>query len=133
MFPTISQYAMALEELVAEKSVSERKDLVERFVQFLEQRREKRKLPQILRRLEEFADDQTGRKKITAVTAHDITDTLAKNLKRKAEELFPGKKIDLHFEVDQAVIGGVVFKTKEEMYDMTLATALKKLKKEISR
>lgn len=133
MFPTISQYARVLEELGEKKSAAERKELVASFVRFLERRREKRKLPLILKRLEELDDEKDGRQKVTAVTAHQAAGALAKKIEHKAGELFPGKKIDLHFVMDPTVIGGVVLKTKEEMYDTTLATAVKKFKKEISR
>lgn len=132
MFPTISQYAIALEELAGAQPAAEREALVKNFIRFLKQRREKRKLPLILKRMEELADEKAGKKKVTAVTAHEVSGALAKHLAQKAEELFPGKIIDLHFETDPSVIGGVAFKTTEEMRDSTLATALKNFKKEIS-
>src|SRR5688572_25210839 len=100
MFPTISQYAVALEEMALEKPASEKKKLVENFVRFLARRREKRKLPLILKRLEELADEKLGRQKVTAVTAHAVGEALEKKLKHKAGKLFPDKKIELHFETN---------------------------------
>lgn len=130
MRPTVSQYAQALVELSETADV---KVLVGNLFGFLKRRGETEKAVSILERLEYLAALKEKRVGVTTVTAHEPTAETKRLLMKKAEMLFPGKQVELSYEIDESVIGGVRFRSEELSYDATVASELSSLKKTISK
>lgn len=126
MRPTVSQYAEALELLSQEGQLSP-VNITENFIGFLKRRGESDKAGAIIRSLEKRATLKNGQLVVTVTTAHELNSEIKIALTKKAESLFPGKKIDFLYHTDSAVIGGVSFRTDEMLYDATVATELRLL------
>lgn len=132
MRPTVSQYAEVLEELSQAQGV-ETKEVVENFLGFLKRRGETKKLASIVRRLEERAQEKSGELSVTAVTAHPASSETKTLLAEVAKKVFPEKKIDFAYQTDERVIGGVLLRTREALFDATLATRAKALKQALRK
>jgi|SRR6185369_8791282 len=128
MRPTISQYAEVLAELSGEHSSLPSEVLAKNFLLWLKRRGEEKKLFAIVKRLEKVENEKEGRLSVIAKTAYEISKETKGQLEKKAESLFPGKKIELHHEIDSDVIGGVELRTEEVLYDATLRAELHSLK-----
>lgn len=131
MRPTVSQYAQALVEL--SEGTADAKTLIGNLFGLLQRRGETEKAASILERLEYLAALKEQRVAVTAVTAHEPTVETKELLAKKATALFPGKKVELSYETDSNVIGGVRFRSEELSYDATIASELASLKKTISK
>jgi F-type H+-transporting ATPase subunit delta len=132
MRPTVSQYAEVLEEL-SRDSGAEVQEVAKNFLGFLKRRGETKKLASIVRRLEERAQEKSGELSVTAVTAHPASAETKTLLAEVAEKVFPEKKIDLIYQTDENVIGGVLLRTREALFDATLATRAKALKQALRK
>lgn len=126
MRPTVSQYAEALEALSQEGGLSAI-SIARNLVGFLKRRGESDKTAAIVQSLEKRATVKDGRLVVTVTTAHELSPETKIVLTKKAESLFPGKKIDFLYEIESAMIGGVSFRTDEMLYDATIATELRSL------
>lgn len=128
MRPTVSQYAAALEELTAAPS-ADIALIVRNFFGVLHHRGDKVNAEAVLRKLETTAAEKEGRVPITVVTARETDSEMKDLLAKKIEALFPGKRAELHFEIDASIIGGALFRTDEVLYDATLRAELKALER----
>lgn len=133
MRPTISQYARSLEELSRDATKEAVSDIAKNLMEFLKRRGEGKKLGAILKQLEKIEAEKEGRTRVTAILAHEADQVTKKKLSLQAEKLFPGKKVELSYMIDTALIGGVVFRTDEVLYDTTLVTELGELKKALNK
>lgn len=131
MRPTISQYARSLEELSSGATGETVVVIAKNFAGFLKRRGEEKKLPAILKQLEKIEAEKEGKIAVMAVLAHEADETTKKKLSLQVEKLFPEKKVELSYTIDKKVIGGVVFRTDETLYDATLANELLSLKKSL--
>lgn len=132
MRPTVSQYAEVLEELSSD-SGADAQEVAKNFLGFLKRRGETKKLASIVRRLEERAQEKSGELSVTAVTAHPVSAETKALLAEAAGKVFPEKKIDLLYQTDESVIGGVLLRTREALFDATLATRAKALKQALRK
>lgn len=127
MRPTVSQYAQALTELM--DSPVKGAELALNFIGWLKQRGETKKLPAIVEQLQKMEREKEGMLSVRAITAHEIATETKEKLAEQAAVLFPGKKIELHHEINSDLIGGVELRTEEVLYDATLRAELETLKK----
>ena len=130
---TVSQYATALLELSSEKGSLTASELTENFIHLLKRRGEKKRLGAVVAYLEKKEREKKGEINVSVITAHVVTTQAKEKLEKKAEKLFPGKKVNLEYTVDENVIGGALFRTDETLYDVTLATELKELTKTLKK
>ncbi len=131
MRPTVSQYAEAIEALSQDGESSA--GITENLIAFLGRRGELDKATAIVESLEKRVAERNGTLIATVVTAHELTEETRTLLGRKAEKLFPKKKITLLYEIDPMKIGGVSFRTDELLYDATIATELQSLQKALAK
>lgn len=131
MRPTVSQYAVALQELAAGAPREKVAGIAENLSGFLKRRGEEKKLGAIVKHLEKLQADQEGRVSITVVTAHPVAGDTKNMLAAKVRELFPDKKAELSYEIDTRSIGGALLRTDEMLYDATIAAELRALRKSL--
>ncbi|MDP3957072.1 MAG: F0F1 ATP synthase subunit delta [bacterium] len=129
MRSTVSQYAEALEELTEHATPEKVQMIIENFRGLLRRRREGKKMGAVVKRLEKMEAEKKGQVTVTVTTAHEADKETKQRLLSQAERLFPHKKAELQYVINKNVIGGAVFSTDEVLYDATLATELKELKK----
>ncbi len=130
MRPTVSQYAQALDEL-SSAALSEADALGKNFVNFLKRRGETDKIGAVLASLERLEQERRGEVAVSVHSAHALNQEMEAVVLKKIATLFPGKKAILSYEVDPTVIGGIRLRSKELLYDATIAQELLSLKKAI--
>ena len=129
MRPTVSQYATALTALSLEEGGGKEALFAKNIVAWLKRRGEDKKLPAIVAYLEKLAAVKAGTLTVKATVARTLSEESKQHLTEKAQALFPGKQITLHYVIDEHVIGGAKLSTEETLYDGTLANELAALKK----
>jgi len=122
------QYGEVLQKLV-ESASSRETNVNQNPPGFSKIRSDGKKIGAIVKHLEKIEAEKEGRLSITVVTAHKLAQGIKDKLAAEAGGLFPDKKIELHYEVDSGVIGGILFRTEEALYDETIAGKLQALKK----
>ena len=129
MRPTISQYAISLEELSLGATPEVISLIAKNFFGLLKRRGEGEKMNAILKYLEKIDASKEGRIAVTAILAHEADTETKKNLSVQAKNIFSHKEVDLRYVINTEVIGGVAFRTDEVLYDATLSTEVNSLKK----
>jgi len=89
-------------------------------------------LPEMYRSYQKLSDEKAGRVNATVVTASQLTETLSKEIVASLEKK-TGKKVSLSSEIDPALIGGVVIKIGDIIYDGSIKTQLNKLRDNIRK
>jgi F-type H+-transporting ATPase subunit delta len=75
-------------------------------------------------------EERAGIVAASVVSARPLSESEKKDLQKNAEKL-TGKKINLNFEVDQNIIGGVVTTIGSTVYDGSIKTKLENLKQQL--
>lgn len=117
---TNAQYA----ETLALLEKGNAKDIAKNFVAFLRRRGEMGRLGAILSAFQAREEKAAGILPLEVISAHSLDKAELAEIQKKAESLFPGKKVKLMPAVDPSVIGGFRLKGREEDYDATLSKAL---------
>lgn len=131
MRPTVSQYAKSLDILSSEATEENVSHIVANFFQFLKRRGDWNKRQAILEYLEKMHREQSGELTVRAIVAHEPDAETKEEITLQAKRLFPEKKILLSYEVEKNMIGGVMLRTDEVMYDATLKTQVHNLNKSL--
>lgn len=131
MRPTVSQYAMSLEELSLGATKENVTLLAESFFRLLKRRGDWKKKDAILKYVEKLNAEKEGRITVTVVLAHAPDDETKESLSLRASALFPHKKVSLEYTINTEMIGGAVFRTDEVIYDATLRAQVINLKKSL--
>lgn len=121
---SVEQYALALQELSQKDGVAQ---TLTNFRAFLKRKGEESRLPSILTALLEREEESRGVLTLDVYTKHTASEETKKNVQRKAEELFPGKKVTLEYKEDIQVLGGFRLQGKDVQYDQSLAKTLKNI------
>jgi F-type H+-transporting ATPase subunit b len=122
-----SQYEEALKKLLADTD-HKKTSVNQNPPGFSKIRGEEKKMSAIVKHLEKIEAEKEGRISVTVVTAREVAKEIKNKLAAQAAKLFPDKKIELRYEIDSEVIGGVLFRTDETLYDATIAGKLQTLK-----
>ena len=89
-------------------------------------------LPGILDALEEFSEARSGRVRAEVVTASELPDAYFEQLQKVLERV-TGKQVTIARRVDASLLGGVVTRIGDRVFDGSLSTRLNELKNELSR
>lgn len=87
-------------------------------------------LQEIYRSYQTLSDEKAGRMNAKIVTASQLSDPLLKEIVTSLEKK-TGKKVSISSEVDPALIGGVVIKIGDIIYDGSIKTQLHRMKENI--
>jgi F-type H+-transporting ATPase subunit delta len=127
--PAIPQSARrkVMEGLMKRLKVSETTEV---FVRLLVDRDRLAALPDISRELDVMLDERAGRIAAEVVSAAPLTKTQVKELTTRLEKL-SGRKVQLTTRQDPELLGGVVAKVGDVVYDGSLRRQLERLREEI--
>jgi F-type H+-transporting ATPase subunit delta len=100
---------------------------VESFVLLLLDRERIAALPDISRELDRMIDERAGRVSAEVVSAQPLTDTQLGRLKGALEKL-SGKQVQISKREDPSLLGGVVAKVGDIVYDGSLRTQLEQMR-----
>lgn len=130
---SIRQYALALLDIEKGMGADEAKGAGERFALWLSRRGEGRKLAKIVAEAETIARDRSNKTEVAITTAFEADQETKGVLTGYAEKLFPGKHVEAKFRSDRDIIGGAEIRSSEKLYDVSVRTAIKKLKSQLAR
>lgn len=118
-----------LKEVMDRLGVSED---VEHFLSLLIDKNRIEFLPHILKRYEELLDEIVGRVRAQVIVAKSMPDESLVKLKETFEKV-TGKAVILEVAEDPAIIGGIVTKLGNVIFDGSIRTQLEKVKRSIVR
>jgi F-type H+-transporting ATPase subunit delta len=81
---------------------------------------------------QELSDERAGRMKATVITASKVSDALLGELTASLEKK-TGRKVSVESEADPSLIGGIVVKVGDVIYDGSLRTQIQILKDNIRK
>lgn len=125
------QLAQALYEAVSQVKPAEQEKVLDRFVKVLAEEGALNLWPDIEKELIVLFGKASGKEAAELVTAKEeikINAGLIETLNSVAK-----KKLDINRSVDEELIGGVVLKTDDLIFDASIKTQLSKLKSELSK
>jgi len=76
---------------------------------------------------QESLDQISGRVRVQVTSAYKLSDDLEQKLKVKMEEV-TGKKVEMNVERDQSLIGGIVVKVGDTLYDGSIRAQLNSIR-----
>ena len=95
-------------------------------------RRRLQHLPEIAEAFEELAEKRSGQVRAEVVTATELPAAYFEGLKRTLEQV-TGKQVVVSSKVDPSIIGGVVTRVGDQVFDGSLQYRLNELRDELSR
>lgn len=104
--------------------------IVKNALGLLSDRRRMRYLPEIIDAYERLAEERAGRVRAEVVTATALPETYFVQLQRTLEGV-TGKKVSLIRRVDPSIIGGVVARVGDRVFDGSIRTRLNELEDEL--
>lgn len=104
--------------------------MLHNFLALLTKNRRIKHLAEIVRYLQKLHDEATGVMPVDVVVAGEIDKSCMKSIEKALKSEF-NKSINANIIVDKSIIGGLQFKTDGLLYDASIMTALKNLKKSI--
>lgn len=125
----------AVAKMAVVAAISEKKSVcvtTRNFLLLLVERGRFSLLTEICRSYQALSDEKAGRMKATVVTASQVSDHIVKEIVGALEKR-TGKKVSLTSEIDPALIGGLVIKVGDIIYDGSIRTQLHKLKDNIMK
>ena len=99
---------------------------------FLSDRGRLSQVPGILDALQELTEARSGRVRAEVVTASQLPDAYFEQLQKVLERV-TGKQVSIARRVDPSLLGGVVTRIGDQVFDGSLSTRLNELKTELSR
>jgi F-type H+-transporting ATPase subunit delta len=102
------------------------------FLEFLVDKGRIRYLPEIVRTYHEIADEISGRVRAVVIFAHDLSSDLLAQIKSTLEKAIK-KEVILEVEKDPAIVGGVIAKVGDLVFDGSVRSQLAQMKKRLIR
>jgi|SRR3989339_427103 len=125
---TCRQLAEALGELTAGLHGKELSEAIAVFVRFLVRHRRLYQAGQIIAEYEKVADRRAGIQKIAITSARELDPGTIEKIKR----VF-GEKVVATTEKDSSLLGGVVIRSEDKIFDVSLKRQLFNLKKQLTK
>lgn len=100
------------------------------FLELLVSKRRESLFPTIAASFRELRDDQLGTKPVSVRTAYDLSDEDQAALKASLEKL-TGSKVRMTTSVDSSIIGGVVIRIGDMVYDGSVTNQLATLRERL--
>jgi F-type H+-transporting ATPase subunit delta len=97
------------------------------FLKILAQRGRFDCFPAVERAARGIQDEMTGRVRAVITSATELSDEMKERLEKQFSTML-GKKVLASVKVDPAIIGGVVVRVGDTVYDISVANKLKQLK-----
>lgn len=122
MKKTPHEYAKALYQVTRGLSDGDREQVIKNFVVLLSRHGQLQRADQIIEAFERYAKRQEGVVEIAITAAHPLEGKTV----REISGIF-GKKVIATTKTDKTLLGGVVIRTIDKIFDGSLKTQLKKL------
>jgi len=121
------QYAKILHELADGRTGKELSEAVAVFAGFIKKQRVVSRLPHIIEAFEVYAKEKQGIQSLSITSAQKLSDALVK----KIADTF-GKNTEVETSEDAALIGGVVVRNGNTIFDGSVKTQIEQLSRTLS-
>jgi len=101
----------------------ERSQVLKNFAELLRKLRKTSQVERIMEEYKEYEKEQKGEMTLEITTAHELDDKIRKELQKKF-----GEKTHLKEKTDKEILGGIIIKSKNTIYDASVRGALHQLK-----
>ncbi|MDO9579005.1 MAG: ATP synthase F1 subunit delta [Bacteroidales bacterium] len=120
------QHAKILYDLTKDSKEKELPAIIDIFVNFLKKNQSVNKLPYIIQEFEKYVLKVQGKEKAEIITAHNISE-------KSLEEIQKILKLqgEIVMNIDKDLIGGVVIKVGNKIFDASIKTKINKLKQHL--
>ncbi len=126
------KYAQALYEAVREKEEKEIGSVIERFVKVLHENKDVHKAEAIMKYFEKTWNDRNGITVIDITTATEHKVETIETLKNYISKKLKAENVHIRENIDRNILGGVVFKHRDVVYDGSLRKRLSDLKDKLN-
>ena len=101
-----------------------------RFLELLVEKRRESVFPQMVTAYQELRDQQRGVKGVIARTAHSLSGSDLEKLTAALEQM-TGNRIRLETKIDESIIGGIVIRVGDTVYDASVTNQLATLRERL--
>lgn len=120
------EIVQALFEL-AQENPKNIKKIVEEFYSYLLHQKKTKILPFIFEELDKIEKEKQGIKEIEIESTHPLSD----EQKEEIKNLFKAKKVIIQEKINPRLIGGIIIKTDDKIFDASIKSNLERLKEEM--
>lgn len=113
-----------LEQIIEKIEVS---PLTANFLKLLVDKRRINVLPEIRNFFQHYMDEVLGKIRVKVTTAYELSDDLTVQMKAKMEEITE-KQVEMEIERDASLLGGIVVKVGDTLYDGSVKTQLNNIR-----
>lgn len=131
MKTTPTQYARALFEAVEGKQQPEADAIIARFAERLRQDRQIGKLAAIVDAFSALWNKEHGIVEATVTSRARLDDAALADVKRFIMQRYHAQQVTIIDRIDMTIKGGIIIRVGDEVIDGSIATQLKKLKKNL--
>lgn len=117
------QLAKDLYQALHEVKEKERSQVLTNFVELLHRLRKLSQADRIIVEYVQYEKEQNGEITLEVTTAHDLDNTIKKELQKKF-----GEKVDIVEKIDKEILGGIIIKSNNTIYDASVRATLHQLK-----
>lgn len=123
---TYKEYARALYETTVGLTGSKLRDQIGEFTALLARRQKIKQVVRIMAEFKNYSEIQAGLARITITAAHRPSDQTIAAIKK----VF-GSKVEESLTLDDSLLGGVIIKNDNTIFDASLKTQLARLKQSL--
>jgi len=127
------QYATSLYEAIQGKKDGEVRADMKKFVKMLAKNNDFKKAAEIIRELDKIFKKEEGILEAEVTSANPLKKEMAKTLKDYIAVLSGAKKIEMKESVDERILGGVIIKYEDKVFDGSLRSKLGDLKRNLTK
>ncbi len=120
------QYGKILFESTKGLKGAELDGVIKNFLTFLQNKQMLSKSDRIMKEYEKYAKEAEGIKMIEIVSARELTPSAIKEISKHF-----GEKVEATVTIDPKLLGGVLVKTENEIFDGSIKGQLEKLKNQL--
>ncbi len=117
------QLAKNLYTALHEVQEKDRSQVLKNFVQMLYKMRKLSQVDRILSEYIAYEKEMNGEVALEVTTAHELTSEMKKMLEKDF-----GKEITITEKVDESILGGIIIKTNNTIYDASIKASINQLK-----
>jgi F-type H+-transporting ATPase subunit delta len=125
---SLKKYAQALYEATADKSEAEAKRYIVNFVKILAENKDLKRADLIAKHFSKVWNREHGVTVIDVLTAQEMDSETVELLNGYIVKLFKADKVVIRKKVDKSILGGVVFRHGDMVYDASLKSRINGLK-----
>jgi len=126
-------YAQGLYQAVKDQPEAEIKRMISNFVQLLAKKQALKLEKEIINSFIKIYNQDKGILEVDLKSARPLSSEQEEQIKNKISEITKMPKIELKKQVDQKILGGLIFKYQDNLYDASLKTNLNNLKNNIKK